>query len=66
MDVLAADGYVGSLSSGDHRGQQDGRWEKGDLIAGVAGDKGQKCVDKGLGFSRRLVHLPIGSNQFLA
>jgi hypothetical protein len=29
----------------------------------VPGDERQKGLDKGLGFSRRFVHLPIGGNQ---
>jgi hypothetical protein len=29
----------------------------------MAGNKGQKGIDKGLGFGGRLVHLPIGGNQ---
>ena len=63
VDVLAADGDVRALGGFNHRGQQDGRWEEGDLVAGVAGDERQKCIDKGLGFGRRLVHLPIGGDQ---
>ncbi len=65
VDVLRADGDVRALGGFDHGGQQNRRWEEGDLVARVAGDEGQKCVDKRLGFGRRLVHLPVGSNQFL-
>ncbi len=66
VDVLAADGDVGALGGGDHRWQQDGRREKGDFIAVVAGNERQKSIDKRLGFGGRLVHLPIGGNQFFA
>jgi hypothetical protein len=29
----------------------------------VPGNEGQKGIDEGLGFGRRLVHLPIGGNE---
>jgi hypothetical protein len=29
----------------------------------VAGNEGQKGIDKGLGFGRRFEHLPIGGNE---
>ena len=51
------------LAAWNHGGQQDGRGKKGDLVAGMAGNKRQKGIDKGLGFGRRFVHLPIGGNQ---
>ena len=61
----AADGNVGALGGGNDRGQQNGRGKQGDFVAGVAGNERQKCIDKRLGFGGRLVHLPIGGNQFL-
>ncbi len=65
VDVLRADGNVGCIAcSGDRWQQYRGR-KKGDFVAGVAGYKGQKGVDKGLGLGRNLVHLPIGGNEFL-
>ena len=63
VDVLGADGDVGSLGGVDDCGQQDGRGEQGDFVAGVAGNQGQKSIDKCLGFGGRFVHLPVGGNQ---
>ena len=37
VDVLAADSNIRPFCRGDHRWQQHRRWEKGDLIARVAG-----------------------------
>ena len=66
VDVLRADGHVRALGGCNHRGQQHGRGKQGNLVAGVADNKGQKGIDEGLGFGGRLVHLPIGGNQCFA
>ncbi len=63
VDVLRADGDVRSLGGFNDGGQQDGRGEQGDLVAGVAGNQGQEGIDKSLGFGGRFVHLPISGNE---
>ena len=63
VNVLRADGHIRTLGSFNHRGKQDRGREQRDLVAGVAGNKRQKGIDKGLGFGGRLVHLPVGGNE---
>jgi hypothetical protein len=63
VNILRADRDIRGIACSDDRWQQYRGREQGDLVAGVAGNEGQKGVDESLGFSRSLEHLPISGNQ---
>src|SRR5258708_30155563 len=58
-DGAAADGFR-------HGGEADKGRAEDDLIACVLPDHGKKRRDKGAGLLRRLVHLPVGGDQFFS